>query len=1062
MLPGVDRAPKNLIGTPLTARTYSIDNIVFFLRFVQFQKIVPEVSMAFSCGLCQENCKFSYVSCQNCKQRYHDKCQNLTKAQLNLFSGPLYKFLCLNCTYSNNHFDYEKALERLSVLTIRNQLLNGAKLEAILLRNEEKYCSLIPNLSFKHLKSDLISQDILSSLNLSIPGRRPIHVSGNGNCLFNSISIALCGSEKYATELRVRTCVELVTNKQKYVGSGMFELVSPDYDESCRDAATDGGYSSVWTMMAAASVIGQPIQSIYPPLNGILDQTVGILNTILKPTESKSFNPVLIMWTSTGIKRDTTWTANHFVPLVCELSKTYEHEMVLVSGDDDILSDSSCKENETSSVNMISGNQNTKITQNEIFFDPRRVLEMKNETVLVSEGDQKLPDPSCKHEGTNSVNTISGYQNPKTTPKEIFFNPGKALEISIEEVETSLTTKYSGNHILKNNLDRKFLDVEKVLEIVTCDSTIILDELPKRVKENEFFCLNMKPNNVRKSRGSKMIFNDNCGAWESTSVSVKTSYFVKSHSGILISCIKKKGLFCKDSRNICKPIEPQPREQDLVVMKRYYARLKRSKDYKKRVSWFEQFAGISSEILDRSVVEYLGNFPENDISVHGNSKHTTQEYIRQSPTSKQQLLVELKSRKTVKQIFSDNFNTEQAPRDSKQIHNMKYILNRKQQLDSSYRMNTVDDIQNIINMASTSHPFVREIIQSSGKPPNIICYSDNQLVHFQNACKNSIIGVDRTFNLGPCFVTCTVFQESNLKRKGTSTNPIILGPIYLHWDGMFQTYQRFFTHLASQLDTSVCATEVSTNDLIVGTDEEKALLKAVKSSFPNAKITLCTRHLEDNFKRHLRNKIGMNEEKSKEATEDLFGKNGLVTADTSVDFLTKAKDIEEKYENDIGSYLTQKVIPTLKQYVCDVRNSADVPLKWKNNNCESLNHILKLNQDWKPNKIPDLIEKIYKEVVFQETLVRGAIYGHGDFELNSTSNFLRTTKANWDSKSNEQKDEMYKKLITANNKKISKIISSSDGKLLMPKTNKTALKPGQKRRIRATRTCTLKKTRTDK
>ena len=65
------------------------------------------------------------------------------------------------------------------------------------------------------------------------------------------------------------------------------------------------------------------------------------------------------------------------------------------------------------------------------------------------------------------------------------------------------------------------------------------------------------------------------------------------------------------------------------------------------------------------------------------------------------------------------------------------------------------------------------------------------------------------FLLGACFVTTTVFQESKLKRKGKNTNPIILGPAYLHWDGAFHTYQRFFTHLATVLDTGISDTLLS-------------------------------------------------------------------------------------------------------------------------------------------------------------------------------------------------------------------------------------------------------------
>ena len=115
-----------------------------------------------------------------------------------------------------------------------------------------------------------------------------------------------------------------------------------------------------------------------------------------------------------------------------------------------------------------------------------------------------------------------------------------------------------------------------------------------------------------------------------------------------------------------------------------------------------------------------------------------------------------------------------------------------------------------------------------------------QIRHFASACRSSVIGVDRTFNLGAFLVTTTVFQENKLKRKGKSTSPIIMGPIYLHWDGVFHTYllyQRFFTHITSMFDTTISDMLLSVNNLVIGSDEEKALVKAINSSFPNSELT---------------------------------------------------------------------------------------------------------------------------------------------------------------------------------------------------------------------------------
>ena len=38
-------------------------------------------------------------------------------------------------------------------------------------------------------------------------------------------------------------------------------------------------------------------------------------------------------------------------------------------------------------------------------------------------------------------------------------------------------------------------------------------------------------------------------------------------------------------------------------------------------------------------------------------------------------------------------------------------------------------------------------------------------------------------------------------------------------------------------------TQTCVNERILGTDEEKAFIKAIKNSFPNSKTTLCTCHL---------------------------------------------------------------------------------------------------------------------------------------------------------------------------------------------------------------------------
>ena len=103
---------------------------------------------------------------------------------------------------------------------------------------------------------------------------------------------------------------------------------------------------------------------------------------------------------------------------------------------------------------------------------------------------------------------------------------------------------------------------------------------------------------------------------------------------------------------------------------------------------------------------------------------------------------------------------------------MKYNLEKDQHPGN--KKNNADDVQNVMNMISTSHPFLKEIVQTSGKPPNLICYTEHQLKHFSSAVKTSVIGVDRTFNLGPCYVTTTVFQEKKCNEKAQIPTQLFL------------------------------------------------------------------------------------------------------------------------------------------------------------------------------------------------------------------------------------------------------------------------------------------------
>ena len=218
----------------------------------------------------------------------------------------------------------------------------------------------------------------------------------------------------------------------------------------------------------------------------------------------------------------------------------------------------------------------------------------------------------------------------------------------------------------------------------------------------------------------------------------------------------------------------------------------------------------------------------------------------------------------------------------------------------------------------------------------------------------------------------------------------------------------------------------------------------------------------ENLKRQLKNKVGMPEKSSKQIVGEIFGPDGLTSLDTSVSFAQKASEIERRFGEKVGSYLTEKLIPTIREHVFEISKTDErIPINWKNNHCESINHILKLNLNWKPAKIPDLIKMLEKEVSLQESLTRGALYGTGNFELSPEAACLRVPQSVWQQKKDCEKQMLYRKFLSFwSRKPCPTTLTSTDGNFVIPRTKSVARKPGQsKKRVRVDKTVTVSKRR---
>lgn len=94
--------------------------------------------------------------------------------------------------------------------------------------------------------------------------------------------------------------------------------------------------------------------------------------------------------------------------------------------------------------------------------------------------------------------------------------------------------------------------------------------MPRCKKENVYFLLDNTENVDRKSSGHGMEFWDNCGTWNSASLSNKTTYFVH-FNGRLRSVLKKDSVYGVELKKKFEPLDPQPVEDQVLILKRFYA-----------------------------------------------------------------------------------------------------------------------------------------------------------------------------------------------------------------------------------------------------------------------------------------------------------------------------------------------------------------------------------------------------------------------------------------------------------------------------------------------------------
>ena len=90
-------------------------------------------------------------------------------------------------------------------------------------------------------------------------------------------------------------------------------------------------------------------------------------------------------------------------------------------------------------------------------------------------------------------------------------------------------------------------------------------------------------------------------------------------------------------------------------------------------------------------------------------------------------------------------------------------------------------------------------------------------------------------------------------------------------------------------------------------------------AFPAATHVLCLRHIRGNVKDYLTDKVGLSEKSRKDVLDKIFAPGGLVSADDSIVFEERARELRDSCCEEFLPYLDKRIIPALKENVLKPR-----------------------------------------------------------------------------------------------------------------------------------------------
>ena len=524
-----------------------------------------------------------------------------------------------------------------------------------------------------------------------------------------------------------------------------------------------------------------------------------------------------------------------------------------------------------------------------------------------------------------------------------------------------------------------------------------------------------------------MNFRDDVGAWNSHGISgKKTSFLV--HGKQLLHTHKKT-------------------KECVVLHRRYFHHS--SENYQKRVSEFNSIPGFQ-------IYEYLGDvpFPKH----HGNRKHQGHPYRRTKPAILESIRNAEPTMRPL-EIYTDILRRDpnNAPRNLDQVRSTLHRSRIENGQASS--QNLSDQVLKIISLLET-HPFTFKVILMKSRMPIIILVVPELIDQMARFCSSTNreraltpLGIDRTFNVASCHVTMTCFKQLDVLRTETHDHPVMLGPVLLHWESDVTAFSEFFLALKLALADSAKELEMlNLPSILFGSDQEKAILSARALIFRESQHLFCVLHLRECLQRFL-DKQGFTPLQRSRASDIIFGTFAENPHEDTVNAIMESltefalscpngKQLIRYFQNHIRGILTDQSVIHL--------DDSHGQGCWTNNNCESMNFLLKHVVHREIQTVPDLVDKIYSIVDRQLKDLQRAIVSEGEYMLIQAKKKYLMPRHQWLSLPTQEQTAHFRVFLRG--KSVQQRIGSSNGVLSLQAVPRIGKKPGSKSRPSSSRT----------